>query len=272
MEFSNEFKALVGDNKQHLSTENLSKMDFSSLLALRKAHKGDLEVQKAIAPFEHRAYAREAVASNGWMAPVLAIAAPAYQLAKHAGIDIGEEEDRAAMNTPPSGKQFVWGIEGVGQGLKELLGFKEEPSKQVSEGKIKQAPNEIDSIMDRLIQAESTNRHTDEGGLLTSPAGAKGVTQVMPHTGKNPGYGVSPLKNSTKEEYVRFAKDYLTAMKEKFGDMDKALAAYNAGPAKVTRAIIRAERKGKDWKTFLPKETQEYIKKVAIEDVNKGVV
>jgi hypothetical protein len=45
------------------------------------------------------------------------------------------------------------------------------------------------------------------------------------------------------------------------GDVDKALAAYNAGDPSVDRAMKRATESGNpdDWKKFLPDETQKYV-------------
>jgi hypothetical protein len=57
-----------------------------------------------------------------------------------------------------------------------------------------------------------------------------GLTQVMPETATNPGYGVSPMQNNSPDEQKRFGRDYLAAMlKANGGDIHKALSAYNAG-------------------------------------------
>ena len=124
----------------------------------------------------------------------------------------------------------------------------------------------FERVFSQLKVAESGNRHVDASGkLITSKAGAKGITQIMPRTGANPGYGVKPLQNDSPEEYERFGRDYLAAMLREYkGDYEKALAAYNAGPANVNRAISRARAEGGDWKDYLPKpeETLPYIDKI----------
>lgn len=124
----------------------------------------------------------------------------------------------------------------------------------------------FERVFSQLKDAESGSRHVDASGkLITSKAGAKGITQIMPRTGANPGYGVKPLQNDSPEEYERFGRDYLAAMLREYkGDYEKALAAYNAGPGNVNRAISRARAEGGDWKDYLPKpeETLPYIDKI----------
>ena len=84
-------------------------------------------------------------------------------------------------------------------------------------------------LMGALVKQESGGDHS-----AVSPKGAVGVTQVMPKTGKDPGFGVTPLQNDSREEYMRFGEDYLTAMLDRYGgDPALALAAYNAGPARA---------------------------------------
>ena len=78
------------------------------------------------------------------------------------------------------------------------------------------------------------NQESGGNNNAVSPKGARGLTQVMPKTGEDPGYGVAPLKDQSPEEYRRFGKDYLVAMLNKYdGDVEKSLAAYNAGPGNV---------------------------------------
>src|SRR5690606_20870882 len=94
-------------------------------------------------------------------------------------------------------------------------------------------------VFSRLIQQESRGRHRSSSGeLTTSPVGAQGITQVMPATGRDPGYGIKPIQNDSEEEFIRFGREYLGAMLKEFdGDYEKALAAYNAGPGNVRKAI-----------------------------------
>jgi len=127
----------------------------------------------------------------------------------------------------------------------------------------------VDDVMPRLIQAESKGVHMDEKGVLTtSPVGAQGITQLMPKTAAKPGYGITPVKDNSEAEYLRVGKQYLQKMYDKFGDWEKALAAYNAGVGNVMKAEGKAERFGGDWQDHLPKpeETKPYIKRVLQKD------
>jgi hypothetical protein len=151
--------------------------------------------------------------------------------------------------------QKTWTREGVNKLNTEPSGPLEEASTKLS----------IQDILPKLISAESSGKHVDAktGKLLESPKGAKGITQVMPKTAKNPGYGVKPMKNDSEEEYIRFTTDYVTALHKKFeGDWEKTLAAYNWGVGKVSTALGKAERFGQDWKEHLPKETKDYLSKI----------
>ena len=81
----------------------------------------------------------------------------------------------------------------------------------------------------RQIKAESNFDHS-----AVSPKGAAGLMQIMPATGRQPGYGITPLRDNSPEENLRFGTEYMAAMvKHNGGDLAKGLAAYNAGPGKV---------------------------------------
>jgi hypothetical protein len=65
-----------------------------------------------------------------------------------------------------------------------------------------------------------------------SPVGARGLTQLMPGTARQ--MGVNPHDpNANLEGGARYLRLQLDAFS---GDIEKALAAYNAGPARVQRA------------------------------------
>jgi hypothetical protein len=84
-------------------------------------------------------------------------------------------------------------------------------------------------LLPHLIRQESGGNPN-----AVSPKGARGLTQVMPATGRDPGFGVTPLRDGSPEENVRFGRDYLIAMLRRYpGRPDLALAAYNSGPGAV---------------------------------------
>ena len=70
------------------------------------------EMQEYLAPYEHRAYARETVAESPWMAPVFALMTPGYQAYKVM---------RSGARTPPSMRQLQQGLLGTVEGLKQGL-------------------------------------------------------------------------------------------------------------------------------------------------------
>lgn len=105
-----------------------------------------------------------------------------------------------------------------------------------------------------------------ESGLrpqIKSHAGATGLWQFMYATGKS--YGL--IENSYIDERMDPAKatDAACRMLKKlfgiYGDWNLALAAYNAGPGNVNKAIKRSGGKRTYWeiRQYLPKETQGYV-------------
>ena len=67
--------------------------------------------------------------------------------------------------------------------------------------------------------------------LAVSHAGAQGLMQLMPATAAAVGVSDSLVP----EQNVRGGVTYLRLMIERYGDLARALAAYNAGPAAVDR-------------------------------------
>lgn len=91
-----------------------------------------------------------------------------------------------------------------------------------------------------------------------SPVGARGLTQIMPATGKSPGFGVAPISDpSDPAENLRFGADYAGAMYRRYDqDPVRMAIAYNAGPGVADK-----------WNgnmASLPQETQGYVKNVAL--------
>ena len=121
------------------------------------------------------------------------------------------------------------------------------------------AQQTFEELVAAVKQAESRGkRYKDDGKTLTtSPKGALGEMQVMPTTITDPGFGVTPARDKSPDEIARVGVDYLQAMKQKYGDTEKALIAYNWGPGSTDKWIAS----GADPKK-LPEETRTYVQRV----------
>ena len=111
-----------------------------------------------------------------------------------------------------------------------------------------------------MIQTESNGRTN-----AVSPAGARGIVQIMPKTAANPGYGMSPidLNDSTPEEQIRWGMEYRSRIQKAHGfTEDQATAAYNAGAGRVQQAIKASKSSGRSWLSHMPKETRDYVPRV----------
>lgn len=97
-----------------------------------------------------------------------------------------------------------------------------------------------------------------------SPAGARGLFQLMPGTAHALGLGTFlPDERTDPEKSARAAAHYLHELFAKFGSWPLALAAYNAGEGRVSRLL--ASRGATDYagvSSALPAETRMYVPKV----------
>ena len=98
----------------------------------------------------------------------------------------------------------------------------------------------------------------------TSPVGAVGLWQFMPDTAEYLGLSQTWWYDGRRDviDATRAALDYLTQLHREFGDWLLALAAYNAGSARVQRAIDQNRLEGKPvdfWHLPLPAETRGYV-------------
>lgn len=273
--------------------EALASKTFGEMYQIRKTATNQEEANR-YGNFEHRAYVREGVQENPANLLAMPVAIPVYAAGKATGVIKGS---RSETSVEQMKQAYIGYGEGVVQSAKDFFGqdfsatasaateevkkgvsktleffgvdFGTTPSPPLQKPPVEpvKAPraHSIDTIFPALIQAESKGMHLDEQGrLVRSKVGAEGITQLMPKTAAKPGYGITPAKDKSEAEYLRVGKEYLQKMYDKFGDWEKALAAYNAGVGTVMKAEGKAERFGGDWKEHLPKkeETLPYIKKI----------
>lgn len=98
----------------------------------------------------------------------------------------------------------------------------------------------------------------------TSSAAAAGLWQFIPSTGRIYGLNQSSTYDGRRDviESTRAAYDFLTALYNQFGSWELALAAYNAGPGRVQKAIDANAARGLPtdyWSLRLPTETMNYV-------------
>lgn len=138
-----------------------------------------------------------------------------------------------------------------------------------------------------VLGNETANqRQTDENGKVwVSSAGAQGIAQVMPGTAREvaaqlgrPELAELATKPTKEGEAANLllGKTYFNGLVTQFnGDVQKALAAYNGGPAylvggmvgrgdrrrRIEGALKWAAREGRDWRDYpeFPKETRDYV-------------
>lgn len=105
-----------------------------------------------------------------------------------------------------------------------------------------------------------------ESGLrpqVKSRAGALGLWQFMYRTGRMFGLEENSYidERMDPEKATEAACQYLKKLYGMYNDWNMALAAYNAGPGNVNKAIRRSGNKKTYWeiRPFLPRETQGYV-------------
>jgi hypothetical protein len=146
------------------------------------------------------------------------------------------------------------------------------PGAQTTEGSVGMPVGQDNAstsqIFDRMLQVESNKRQFDSrGNVLTSSAGALGIAQVMPTTAPEAArlaglpYDENRLRNDA-EYNAALGRAYFEEQLRSFGDPMQAAAAYNAGPAAVRRALRDATESGESFLNFLPRETQDYVRKI----------
>ncbi|MBA3662981.1 MAG: transglycosylase SLT domain-containing protein [Bacteroidetes bacterium] len=125
----------------------------------------------------------------------------------------------------------------------------------------------FEEVFDRYnIPLELKHLAVIESALIPyakSRAGATGLWQFMYPTGKMFGLNVTSYVDERCNPYKATvaAAEYLKSLYDMFGDWQMVLAAYNAGPGTITKAIRRSGGKKTYWeiRPYLPTETQGYV-------------
>lgn len=157
------------------------------------------------------------------------------------------------------------------------------PRIEIKDGRVAKFPAIPSQPLSPAANLFSSVIQQESGGdpNAVSPKGATGIAQIMPSTASDPGYGVPNIFEmadqmgvpvpSYDEEGAKlllgnsdlskmFGQAYLNAMAGRHGgDVEKALASYNAGPSAVLQASATG---GEDWLSAMPKETQNYVPQV----------
>ncbi|MBD2870157.1 lytic transglycosylase domain-containing protein [Paenibacillus arenilitoris] len=133
-------------------------------------------------------------------------------------------------------------------------------------------PSPVTSEYDELIMQASSKYNVDasliqavirtESGFradAVSGAGAKGLMQLMDGTAR----GLGVTDSFDPEQNIDGGTKYLAMLLRKYdGNVQVALAAYNAGPGRVDRAGIKTNEQLIANHEALPEETQRYVAKV----------
>ena len=110
--------------------------------------------------------------------------------------------------------------------------------------------------------------------VALSPAGARGLFQLMPATARELGLRTMlPDERKDPAKSAQAAARMLRGLHARFGDWPLALAAYNAGPGRVQRTLEKKKaRTFAEIASALPVETRMYVPKVlAVLKVRSGV-
>ncbi|MEF2964704.1 lytic transglycosylase domain-containing protein [Paenibacillus sp. M1] len=111
-----------------------------------------------------------------------------------------------------------------------------------------------ESLIKAVIETESSFNPEAVSG-----AGAKGLMQLMDGTA----YGLGVTDPFDPAQNIDGGTRYLSSQLKRFGGENTALAAYNAGPGTLQRLGISNDQELMDKLHMLPKETQQYIAKIA---------
>jgi soluble lytic murein transglycosylase len=123
--------------------------------------------------------------------------------------------------------------------------------------------------IDRYLLAALIAQESTFQADIKSSAGAWGLMQIMPATGRQYAQrlGIRPFSTRRLIEpdvNLQMGTTYFAELLERFGDAAPALAAYNAGPSRAAKWL--SERPGLPREEFIDDipypETQNYVKRI----------
>jgi membrane-bound lytic murein transglycosylase MltF len=110
-----------------------------------------------------------------------------------------------------------------------------------------------ESSLDPLMLAAQAYQESELDHEKVSPAGAMGIMQIKPSTAADPNVGINDI--SSAADNIRAGARYMRFMMDRYFSDEGveplqswlfALAAYNAGPARIQQLRSQAEREGHD--------------------------
>lgn len=124
-------------------------------------------------------------------------------------------------------------------------------------------------LLIKQLKVESNSSHYKDGKIITSSAGALGIAQFMPATWRwlqvtkriPRDYDIMNRNHQLHAQQVFMVYLYNVNYGIKENKTALAAASYNAGVQRVKRLI---KVHGKNWRSHLPLETQNYLHKLNI--------
>lgn len=122
---------------RRIEEQNLSEASFESMTRARNAPEA-VNLQNALAPYEHRAYLREMSADNPFLGAVAGtVMSPGYEALKT--LPRGMQQGLASMSpafdvtrarSAPSMESVKQGLMGTAEGIGQYMGLKKKPKKR----------------------------------------------------------------------------------------------------------------------------------------------
>jgi hypothetical protein len=177
--------------------------------------------------------------------------------------DLAGQDNLTAMLGKTTTKSVPSSLAALNKAYTPLQTMSNASSVSQYESLIQEASNRYgvdSSLVKAVIQQESEFNHQ-----AVSPAGAKGLMQLMDGTGR--GFGVT--NPFDPKQNVDAGTHFLSNLIQKYnGNEGVALAAYNAGPGRVDRLGIKNDQDLATKLHLLPKETQAYVSQVFSHKMN----